>query len=77
MNSKFLIKYFKNWWTKQTQIDFIAKQQCFRDQYFNISFPIIKKLVPEFNGSINVNGNQTLGENIAGKNDAQFTKIEY
>ncbi|KAG0421445.1 hypothetical protein HPB47_002658, partial [Ixodes persulcatus] len=46
----------QEWWEKETLYTFQAKYKCFIEQYGN-------KYVPEVN--MNVNGNLTLGENMA------------
>ncbi|XP_031555498.1 endothelin-converting enzyme homolog, partial [Actinia tenebrosa] len=43
-----------NWWTKESNDAFVRKSQCFVDQYSNIT-----------DYDMNLNGKQTLGENIA------------
>ncbi len=55
----------KNWWSKETRSRFEAKQDCFREQYSAFSFPVLD-LIPDYEGPTHVNGNLTLGENIAG-----------
>ncbi|KAF9972590.1 hypothetical protein BGZ73_004291 [Actinomortierella ambigua] len=49
-----------NWWTNETAAQFVSRAQCFVDQYssFNITNP-------KTNQSLFVNGQLTLGENIA------------
>lgn len=55
---------YKNWWSHKTSKDFDEKQVCFVHQYKSFSFPILHE-IPDYNGPFNVNGLQTLGENIA------------
>ena len=57
---------YQNWWSNDTKAQFIDKQQCFIEQYGNYSFPVLEG-IPGYDGPTNVNGIQTLGENIAGK----------
>jgi predicted metalloendopeptidase len=57
---------FENWWSKSTREKFEKKQQCFINQYGNISFEALKKIIPDYDGPMNVSGTNTLGENIAG-----------
>ncbi len=57
---------FENWWTDDTKQAFQEKYQCFIDQYNSYSYPILEE-IEGYDGPSNVNGNQTLGENIAGK----------
>lgn len=53
-----------NWWSNETKVAFKASQQCFIDQYGSIELDILKA-IPNYNGRTKVNGNATLGENIA------------
>lgn len=47
---------FNNWWTSETLESFIVKKECFEDQYSNVTDDQV---------NMNLNGKQTIGENIA------------
>jgi len=58
----------ENWWSEDTMRAFREKQMCFVDQYS--SFPIRElDRIPGYEGRKRIDGNNTLGENIAGKKD--------
>ncbi len=54
-----------NWWSNQTKEEFVQRQQCFIQQYGNFSFEVLQS-VAGYQGPTSVNGQATLGENIAG-----------
>eukprot|EP00095_Tigriopus_kingsejongensis_P003202 maker-scaffold50_size457468-snap-gene-0.20 protein:Tk03202 transcript:maker-scaffold50_size457468-snap-gene-0.20-mRNA-1 annotation:"Hypothetical protein CBG17774" len=58
----------KNWWTNATLKAFQARQQCFIDQYSNVTYDFLKK-IPGYEGPTAINGTSTLGESIAGESN--------
>ena len=57
-----------SWWSNDTEVKFKAKQDCFVKQYSSYKFTALDDMIKKgiYKGPTNVNGNQTLGENIAG-----------
>ncbi|KAG0240086.1 hypothetical protein BGW41_007179 [Actinomortierella wolfii] len=50
----------RNWWTEETSSMFVSKSKCFIDQYSNFTIQD-----PKTRKTLNVDGELTLGENIA------------
>jgi predicted metalloendopeptidase len=62
---------YRDWWSPETKDTYQGKTSCFVDQYFNLS-------LPELNGTgQGVDGNLTLGENIADNGGAKISRNAY
>ena len=54
----------EEWWTNETRSRFEERQQCFVDEYSGYGFRAFGA-VPDYEGRTTVDGEKTLGENIA------------
>ena len=54
----------EDWWSEETKERFAARQRCFVDEYDGYGFASLDR-VPDYKGRTTVDGNRTLGENIA------------